>query len=72
MHFLKDRGFVHSNASDITPRHAYDGRRDMLKLLATGAAGATMAAWAGREAHAQTTRPGKLAERNAKAAGAPR
>ena len=61
MHFLKDRGFVHPNASEITPRRAYDGRRDMLKMLATGAAGAAMAAWAGREARAQTTRPGKLA-----------
>ena len=61
MHFHKDRGFVHPRSSDITARTAYDGRRDMLKLLATGAAGATLAAWAGREAHAQATRPGKLA-----------
>ena len=61
MHFLPDRGFIHPHASEITPRDAYEGRRDMLKLLATGAAGATLAAWAGREAHAQTTRPGKSA-----------
>ena len=61
MHFLKDRGFIHASASEITPRRAYDRRRDMLKLLATGAAGATMAAWAGREANAQVARPGKLA-----------
>jgi len=61
MHFLTDRGFNHPNASEITPRRAYDSRRDVLKLLATGAAGATMAAWAGREARAQATRPGKLA-----------
>ena len=61
MHFLPDRGFAHPHSSDITPRGAYEGRRDMLKLLATGAAGATMAAWAGREAYAQTVRPGKLA-----------
>ena len=61
MHFLKDRGFVHTNASEITPAAAYEGRRDMLKLLATGAAGATLAAWAGRDALAQVARPNKLA-----------
>ncbi len=61
MHFLTDRGFNHPHASEITPRRAYDSRRDVLKLLATGAAGATMAAWAGREARAQATRPGRLA-----------
>ena len=61
MHFLKDRGFVHPNASEITPAAAYDGRREMLKLLATGAAGATLAAWAGRDALAQAARPNKLA-----------
>ncbi len=61
MHFLKDRGFVHAHASDITPQPVYEGRRDLLKLLATGAAGATLAAWAGRDALAQTVRPNKLA-----------
>ena len=61
MHFHPDRGFIHPHSSEITPRDAYEGRRDMLKLLAMGAAGATMAAWAGREAHAQTARAGKLA-----------
>ena len=61
MHFLKDRGFVHAHASDITPQPVYESRRDLLKLLATGAAGATLAAWAGRDALAQTVRPNKLA-----------
>ena len=61
MHFLKDRGFVHTNSSEITPAAAYEGRRDMLKLLATGAAGATLATWAGRDALAQVARPNKLA-----------
>ncbi len=61
MHFLKDRGFVHTHASEITPAATYAGRRDMLKLLATGAAGATLAAWAGRDALAQTVRANKLA-----------
>ncbi len=60
MHFLKDRGFVHPHASDITPQGVYEGRRDLLKLLATGAAGATLATWAGRDALAQTVRPNKL------------
>ena len=61
MHFLKDRGFVHTNSSEITPAAAYEGRRNMLKLLATGAAGATLATWAGRDALAQVARPNKLA-----------
>jgi methionine sulfoxide reductase catalytic subunit len=43
MHFLKDRGFVHRNATDITPQAAYEGRRDLLKLLASGAAGVVLA-----------------------------
>jgi methionine sulfoxide reductase catalytic subunit len=61
MYFLKDRGFVHPHAADITPQGVYEGRRDLLKLLATGAAGATLATWAGRDALAQTVRPNKLA-----------
>ena len=61
MHFLKDRGFVHPRASEITPRGAYESRRDLLKLLAGGAAGAMLAGWAGRDALAQTVRPNKLA-----------
>ncbi len=61
MHFLKDRGFVHPDPSAMTPRQVYEGRRDLLKLLATGAAGTSLAAWAARDALAQTARPGKLA-----------
>jgi sulfoxide reductase catalytic subunit YedY len=62
MHFLEDRGFS-LPSSDITPRAVYERRRDLLKLLAAGAAGAALAGWAGREAWAQggTPRPGKLA-----------
>jgi sulfoxide reductase catalytic subunit YedY len=60
MHFLKDRGFF-LPSSEITPRAAYEGRRDLLKLLAGGAAGATLAGWAGRAAFAQTARPARLA-----------
>ena len=61
MHHLRDRGFVHPHSTEITPRGVYEGRRDALRALAGGAAGAVLAAWAQREAHAQTPRPGKLA-----------
>ena len=61
MFFLKDRGFAHPTASEITPRAAYEGRRHLLKSLAAGAAGVALSAWAGRQALAQATRPGKLA-----------
>ncbi|GAC1539226.1 MAG: protein-methionine-sulfoxide reductase catalytic subunit MsrP [Ramlibacter sp.] len=55
----RDNGFIHPASSDITPRTVYEGRRDMLRLLATGAAGAALAGWAARGALAQTA-PGKL------------
>lgn len=57
----RDNGFTHPVPSEITPQAVYAGRRDMMKILATGAAGAAMASWASREALAQTARPGKLA-----------
>jgi sulfoxide reductase catalytic subunit YedY len=60
MHFLKDRGFV-LPSSEITPRAVYEGRRGLLKQIAAGAAGATLAAWAGRDAIAEVARPNKLA-----------
>ncbi|MES2361980.1 MAG: protein-methionine-sulfoxide reductase catalytic subunit MsrP [Pseudomonadota bacterium] len=55
-------GFNHPLSSEITPQAAYRGRRDMIRLMATGAAGAALAGWAGREALAQAVqKPGKLA-----------
>ena len=55
-------GFNHSVPSEITPQSVYTGRRDLIKLMATGAAGAAMASWASREAMAQVVaKPGKLA-----------
>ena len=54
-------GFDHAVPSEITPQSVYTGRRDLIKLMATGAAGAAMAGWAGREAMAQVAKPGKLA-----------
>jgi len=54
-------GFDHLVPSEITPRGIYQGRRELIKLMATGAAGAAMAGWAGRQALAQTVqKPGKL------------
>ena len=54
-------GFIHPLSSEITPRADYESRRDLLKLMAGGAAGAALAAFASREALAQTERPNKLA-----------
>lgn len=55
-----DRGFIHPHSSEITPQAVYEQRRDFLKLMATGVAGAGLAAWAGRNAQAQTVAPGRL------------
>ena len=55
-------GFTHSASSEITPQGIYQQRRDLIRLMAGGAAGAAMATWAGREALAQAAaKPGKLA-----------
>ena len=55
MHHLKDRGFQHRVASDITPQGVYLRRRQLMQGLAASAAAW---AWPG---HAQTVPPGKLA-----------
>ena len=55
-------GFDHSVPSEITPQGIYRSRRDLIKLMATGAAGAGLVSWAGRQALAQSVQsPGKLA-----------
>jgi methionine sulfoxide reductase catalytic subunit len=54
-------GFIHPVASEITPAPVYHARRDLLKLMASGLAGAAMASWAARQAWAEVQRPGKLA-----------
>ena len=46
----RSNGFTHALPSEITPQGVYQSRRDLMKLLATGAAGAAMASWAGRDA----------------------
>ena len=45
-----DRGLNHATPSEITPRAAYEGRRNWLKRLAAGALGSGLASWAARDA----------------------
>lgn len=56
-------GFNHSVPSEITGKAMYEGRRELLKHIATGVAGMGLATWAARNALAQNTtwgtRPGK-------------
>ncbi|MEP7296974.1 MAG: protein-methionine-sulfoxide reductase catalytic subunit MsrP [Burkholderiales bacterium] len=61
MRLFRDHAFTHPVSSEITPRAAYEGRRNWLRLLGSGIAGTAMAGWAARDAHAQLARPGKLA-----------
>lgn len=55
-------GFNHPLSSELTSEATYRSRRDLIKWMATGAAGAAMVSWAGRNAWAQdaTPAPGKL------------
>jgi len=57
--------YDHPVSSEITSRSVYEGRRDLLRLMGSGVAGAALAAWASRQALAQpaaaTVRPGRLA-----------
>jgi sulfoxide reductase catalytic subunit YedY len=59
------QGFDHPVPSEITSQGVYENRRSLMKLMATGVAGAALASWASREGLAQamstTARPGKLA-----------
>jgi methionine sulfoxide reductase catalytic subunit len=57
MHHLKNRGFVHPHASDITPLATYLSRRQWLQAAGAGA----VLGLGGQAAVAQTARPGKLA-----------
>ena len=61
MHLRTDKGFQHRTSSEITPRAVYERRRDLLKLVAGGAAGALLAGFAQREAIAMAPATGKLA-----------
>ena len=61
MHLLRDRGFIHPSASEITPLAVHAKRRQLLQGLAAGSAGAVLAAFAARDARAAVKSPGKLA-----------
>jgi methionine sulfoxide reductase catalytic subunit len=62
MHHFKNRRFNHDVPSEITSRAAYEGRREFMQQLAAGAAGATLAGFASRDALAESVqRPGALA-----------
>ena len=57
-------GFIHPASSEITSALIYQSRRDMIRLMGSGIAGAALATWAGREALAQApgwAPPGQLA-----------
>jgi sulfoxide reductase catalytic subunit YedY len=60
MLLVKNRGYDPLAGEAVTPREVYVRRRQLLGQLAAGAAGATLAAWAARDARAQTAGPGKL------------
>ncbi|MDH5206057.1 MAG: protein-methionine-sulfoxide reductase catalytic subunit MsrP, partial [Hylemonella sp.] len=55
-------GFDHPLSSEITSPDTYHSRRALMRLMAGGVAGATLGAWASRDARAQmamASRPGK-------------
>ncbi len=55
-------GFHHPVSSEITQKAVYQQRRDLIRWMAAGGAGAALATWAQREAQATTVqRPGRLA-----------
>jgi methionine sulfoxide reductase catalytic subunit len=60
MHFFEDGGYRLARGETVTPPQVYAERRRLLATLAAGGAGAALAAWAARDAVAQTAAPGKL------------
>jgi sulfoxide reductase catalytic subunit YedY len=59
--FSSRDGFTHPHGHEITPQGVYLQRRDIIRGMALGAAGLAGAAWAQRQALAQTVKPGVLA-----------
>jgi sulfoxide reductase catalytic subunit YedY len=53
-------GFIHTQSQEITPQAVYLQRREILRDMAMGVVGLGAAGWAGRQAFAQTPRPGVL------------
>jgi sulfoxide reductase catalytic subunit YedY len=70
MYLRRDRASPRVGASEITPRRVYEDRRELLKLFAAGTLGGALAAWAGREAHAQGGGLDKLPAAKSNVAGA--
>ncbi|MDF1483753.1 protein-methionine-sulfoxide reductase catalytic subunit MsrP [Ramlibacter sp. H39-3-26] len=66
----RDSGCVHPHASEITPRGVYEARRALLARMAGGAAGLALAAWAARDARAQSGRLAALPGARSAVAGA--
>jgi len=67
-------GFQHTVPSEITPQGVYTRRRELLKGLASLAAGSGLSAWTERSALADSAwgaRPGKLAALNSQASKVP-
>lgn len=54
-------GHTHGASSEITPRHVFEQRRELLRLMLGGAAGAAAATWAARDARAAMTGQSKAA-----------
>ena len=50
-------GFLHPNASEITPRAVYEDRRRLLKWMATGVADAPLPTTAAADAPIATVHP---------------
>ena len=53
----RDDGCAHPVPSEITPQEVYQDRRQLMRLMAGGAAGAVLASWATRDARAQMPVP---------------
>ena len=70
MHFHPDRGHGRSLASEVTPQALYEGRREWLRLMASGVAGAALASWASREALAQSADKARLTAAKSRLPGA--
>lgn len=49
----RDDGYTHPQSSEITSQAVYQDRRQLMRLMAGGAAGAVLASWATRDARAQ-------------------
>jgi methionine sulfoxide reductase catalytic subunit len=61
MFLLKNRGFIHPVASDITPRAVYQSRRQHVQGMAAAAAGVMLTPCQLQTAQAASQRPGQLA-----------